>query len=110
MLGDWSLTGLENYCTRLLSTGQVHHFTCTGCNYDNNGNLINDGPVPPGNTYSWDAEGNLSQFNSGGAIIYDALGRRVEQPGTQIVYGSGGPSPKVNGDAGGSHGLLSAGT
>jgi len=68
----------------------TNHFTCTGCNYDNNGNLINDGPVPPGNTYSWDAEGNLSQFNSGGTIVYDALGRRVEQPGVQIVYGIDG--------------------
>ncbi len=69
----------------------TNHFTCLSCNYDNNGNMLNDGPVQlGGNTYSWDAEGNLSQFNSGGIIVYDALGRRVEQPGTQIVYGIDG--------------------
>ena len=72
----------------------TNHLTCTGCNYDNNGNLINDGPVPPGNTYSWDAEGNLSQFSPGGTntvtMVYDALGRRVEQTGTQFVYGIDG--------------------
>ncbi len=82
---------VEWQLARPAASGTDGHFNCTGCNYDNNGNMLSDGPVQlGGNTYSWDAEGNLSQFNSGGIIVYDALGRRVEQPGTQIVYGIDG--------------------
>ena len=69
------------------STNQI---SCTGCGYDSNGNLTADAPQPGGHTYAWDAEGKLSQYNGGAALVYDALGRRVEQPGAQILYGLGG--------------------
>ena len=69
------------------STNQI---SCTGCGYDSNGNLTADAPQPGGHTYAWDAEGKLSQYNGGAALVYDALGRRVEQPGAQILYGPGG--------------------
>jgi len=65
---------------------------CTGCYYDANGNLTQDGTS--GNKYTWDAEGLLSTFNGGTALVYDALGRRVEQTnasGTrEILYGPDG--------------------
>jgi RHS repeat-associated protein len=64
----------------------------TGCSYDANGNLTQDGTS--GNKYTWDAEGLLSTFNGGTALVYDALGRRVEQTnasGTrEILYGPDG--------------------
>ncbi len=48
----------------------------------------------------WDAEGNLSQFNGGAALVYDALGRRAEQPGAQILYGlDGGKLALLNGQS-----------
>jgi len=44
--------------------------------------------------YAWDADGNLNKLDSGAAMVYDALGRRVEQPsagGTaEILYGPDG--------------------
>ncbi len=69
------------------STNQI---SCTGCGYDSNGNLTADAPQPGGHSYAWDAEGKLRQYNGGAALVYDALGRRVEQPGAQILYGLGG--------------------
>jgi hypothetical protein len=44
--------------------------------YDANGNRTSDGV----HQYAWDADGHLSRVDSGAAIVYDALGRRVEQP------------------------------
>jgi YD repeat-containing protein len=76
----------------------TNHFN-GGQVYDANGNLTYDGvPGVPGNTYAWDADGNLYQFTlyqgSSTPMVYDALGRRVEQPngsGTlEILYGPDG--------------------
>jgi RHS repeat-associated protein len=70
----------------------TNQMLCTGCYYDANGNLTQDGTS--GNKYTWDAEGLLSTFNGGTALVYDALGRRVEQTnasGTrEILYGPDG--------------------
>ena len=71
-------------------TASTNHFSCSGCTYDNNGNLTYDGY----NTYAWDAEGQFSQFQGGTASVYDALGRRAEQTNTsgtsEILYGTDG--------------------
>jgi YD repeat-containing protein len=52
--------------------------------YDGNGNMTSDGA----NTYAWDADGNLYQFTpyqgSTKTMVYDALGRRVEQTGAEM--------------------------
>jgi len=73
-------------------SGTTNHTACTGCAYDANGNLTADGTG--GNTYGWDAEGLLNQFNGGTALVYDALGRRVEQTNTsgtrEILYSPDG--------------------
>ncbi len=56
--------------------------------YDANGNMKNDVT----HTYSWDAEGNMLSVDSTAVtMIYDALGRMIEQTRgsshTEIVYG-----------------------
>ena len=57
----------------------------TTAQYDNNGNVLNDGV----NTYTWDADGNSITVDSVGAT-FDALDRMVEQNRssvyTEIVY------------------------
>src|ERR1700690_4190489 len=59
--------------------------------YDANGNLKTYTSL---HSYTWDAEGNLSKLDGAAAMVYDALGRRVEQTnasGTkEILYGPGG--------------------
>ena len=42
-------------------TPTTNQFACTGCTYDSNGNLTQDGPLPGAHTYAWNPEGNLSQ-------------------------------------------------
>lgn len=55
--------------------------------FDANGNLTNDVT----NTYTWDAEGNMLSVDGSTVMIYDALGRMIEQTRgsdhTEIVYG-----------------------
>jgi hypothetical protein len=60
----------------------------SGQQYDTNGNLTYDGvPGIPGNSYAWDAEGNLYQFTptQGSTITmtYDAL---VRIPTKKIIH------------------------
>ena len=71
----------------------TNHFSTTNNprpTYDQNGNLTYD----VAHTYAWDADGNLNKLDSGAAMVYDAFGRRVEQPsggGTaEILYGPDG--------------------
>jgi RHS repeat-associated protein len=68
----------------------TNHFV--GQSYDANGNLLADGA----HTYTWDAEGNMISVSdtSTTTVIYDALGRRVEQNGgsasAELLYGPDG--------------------
>ena len=71
----------------------TNHFSNTNNprpTYDQNGNLTYD----VAHNYAWDADGNLNKLDSAAAMVYDALGRRVEQPsggGTaEILYGPDG--------------------
>jgi RHS repeat-associated protein len=60
----------------------TNHYTCSGCTYDANGDVTNDGT----NAYTWNAFSKLASVNlsgtgcstSGDCIIYDAFGRVVE--------------------------------
>jgi RHS repeat-associated protein len=61
----------------------TNHYTCTGCSYDPNGNVTNDG----NNVYGWNefskmkwaaTSGTPSCGSSGMCITYDAFGRIVE--------------------------------
>ena len=61
-----------------------------GISYDANGDLLSD----TFNTYSWDPNwGNLATVN-GQALVFDSLGRMVENSstGTEYVYAPGGGS------------------
>ncbi len=61
-----------------------------GISYDANGDLLSD----TFNTYSWDPNwGNLATVN-GQALVFDSLGRMVENSstGTEYVYAPGGSS------------------
>ena len=60
----------------------TNHYTCSGCTYDANGDVTNDGT----NAYTWNAFSKMASVNlsgtgcstSGDCIIYDAFGRAVE--------------------------------
>jgi len=60
----------------------TNHYTCSGCTYDANGDVTNDGK----NAYTWSAFSKIASVNlsgtgcstSGDCIIYDAFGRAVE--------------------------------
>jgi RHS repeat-associated protein len=77
----------------------TNHYTLSGVNvqYDNNGNLKTDNL----NTYTWDPTfGYPASINSSITLIYDALGRMVEQQGsanTEIVYSPAGKTALMNG-------------
>ncbi len=81
-----------NPFTPTYSPNNTNQISGGGFNYDANGNLIQEGTG--GNSYTWDAEGKLHTFNGGTALVYDALGRRVEQTNSsgtrEILYGPGG--------------------
>jgi RHS repeat-associated protein len=73
-LPSWS-PGSSGYTTS-------NQYTCTGCTYDSNGNVTNDGT----NAYTWNAFSKMASVNmsgtgcatNGDCIVYDALGRVVE--------------------------------
>jgi RHS repeat-associated protein len=60
----------------------TNHYTCSGCTYDANGDVTNDGT----NAYTWNAFSKMASVKlngtgcstSGDCIIYDAFGRAVE--------------------------------
>ncbi len=60
----------------------TNHYACSGCTYDSNGDVTNDGT----NSYSWNVFGKMASVNMSGSncatngdcIVYDALGRPVE--------------------------------
>jgi RHS repeat-associated protein len=60
----------------------TNRYTMSGTSYDANGNLLSDSF----NTYTWDPNwGSLASAN-GAAIIYDALGRMVENHNGQFEF------------------------
>jgi RHS repeat-associated protein len=63
----------------------TNHYTCSGCTYDSNGNVTNDGTT----AYTWDAFSKMASVGST-SIISDAFGRVVEfddgSSQTQIWY------------------------
>ncbi|HWW15189.1 MAG TPA: RHS repeat-associated core domain-containing protein [Candidatus Dormibacteraeota bacterium] len=60
----------------------TNHYTCTGCTYDSNGDVTNDGT----NAYTWNEFSRMASTNKSGTncasagqcVVYDALGRIVE--------------------------------
>ena len=87
-----SLTFAPTYSTK-------NQYTLSGVNvqYDLNGNLLTDNL----NTYTWDPNfSNVASVN-GIKLIYDALGRMVEQQNgsiyTQILYSPAGKTALMNG-------------
>jgi len=68
-----------------MSRNRISTVGSTTAQYDNNGNVLNDGV----NTYAWDADGNSITVDAVGAT-FDALDRMVEQNRssvyTEIVY------------------------
>lgn len=86
-----------------------NHATCTGCTYDSNGNMTNDGINPPANAYSYNEFGKMKSVNvsgtncsSGGeCIVYDAFGRAVEidsgSTNTEIWYTQVGKTAYMHG-------------
>jgi RHS repeat-associated protein len=68
-----------------MTSNRISTVGSTTAQYDNNGNVLNDGV----HTYTWDADGNSITVDSVGAT-FDALDRMVEQNRsnsyTQIVY------------------------
>jgi antitoxin component YwqK of YwqJK toxin-antitoxin module len=84
---------LPNYST---ATNQISGGVAAS--YDANGNLLEDNLT---NTYTWDPNwGNPASIN-GTNLIYDALGRMVEQQNgstyTQILYSQRGKTAIMNG-------------
>jgi hypothetical protein len=85
--------------------GGTNHYTCTGCTYDSNGNVTNDGT----NTYTWNEFSKMHSVNlsgtncasAGECIVYDALGRAVEVDSgstyTEIWYTQLGKTAYMNG-------------
>jgi RHS repeat-associated protein len=83
----------------------TNHYACTGCTYDSNGDVTNDGT----NAYAWNSFGKLASINISGTDcatagvcnIYDALGRLVEFDGssgkTEIWYTPLGKTLYMNG-------------
>ncbi|MFZ0300830.1 MAG: RHS repeat-associated core domain-containing protein [Candidatus Sulfotelmatobacter sp.] len=73
-------TGLPNWNPGYSPT--TNHYTCTGCTYDSNGDVTNDGT----NAYTWNAFSKMASLNmsgtgcatNGDCIVYDAFGRDVE--------------------------------
>jgi RHS repeat-associated protein len=94
--GTWSQTFGYDLYNNLTKTGSglpswspggsgytpSNQYTCTGCTYDSNGNVTNDGT----NAYTWNAFSKMASVNmtgtgcatNGDCLVYDALGRVVE--------------------------------
>jgi YD repeat-containing protein len=75
------------------SANNNRYQTGGGISYDLNGNLLSD----TFNTYAWDGNwGNPASVN-GNALVYDALGRMVENTSSagtrEYIYGPGGSQP-----------------
>jgi RHS repeat-associated protein len=65
------------------SFGSWNHISDGSVSYDSAGEITNDSVY----TYTYDAEGNLTQVNAGGAVyVYDAFGRRVSQTNSSGTY------------------------
>jgi RHS repeat-associated protein len=78
-------------------TNQFYSIPGVTVSYDKNGNLLRDNL----NTYTWDPNwGNPASINSTN-LIYDALGRMVEQQNgstyTQMLYNQAGKTAIMNG-------------
>ena len=74
----------------------TNHYTCTGCTYDSNGNVTNDGTT----AYTWNEFSKMKKAGTQ-SMIYDAFGRTVEIDGTsantEIWYTQLGKTAFMNG-------------
>jgi RHS repeat-associated protein len=98
--GNISWTGSTIFTPGPYNTS-TNRFPNTLASYDANGNLLSDGL----HNYIWDADGNLYQLDGATPMVYDALGRRVEQ-----TKGVGGTNEILYAPAGGKLALMSGQT
>ena len=66
-------TGFVSWDPMIPSTTTTNHYGCTGCTYDSNGNVTNDGT----DAYTWN-EFSKMKSAANTVLVYDAFGRIVE--------------------------------
>ena len=90
-----SSTGFVSWNPGYSST--TNHYTCTGCTYDANGDVTNDGT----NAYAWNEFSKMKSVNVSETIVYDAFGRAVETDAggtyTEIWYTQLGKTAYMSG-------------
>jgi len=100
-----SSTGFVSWNPTYSTSPSNNHYACTGCTYDSDGDVTNDGT----NAYTWNEFSKLASSNKGGTncasagecVVYDALGRIVEidsgSTHTSIWYTQLGKTAYMNG-------------